>query len=107
MSKRLEVGSSVAKTKPLHGIQAGSPMVVTLGQHDSSIMSGQENPTVSLYCTLAGTPDKNKNKTNIIVVPGTYYVIKNRLIILRSYWYTIIVPSTLVQKVVVIIYPTF
>ena len=48
----------------LHGIQTGSPMVVTLGQQYNT----GEKPTVMLctYYTIdrhAGTPDKNETKT--------------------------------------------
>ena len=61
------MGSSAANTKPLHGIQTGSPMVETLSQQYNT----GEKPTVMLYTYIdshAGTPDKNKTKTFVVVV---------------------------------------
>ena len=49
------------QVKPLHGIQLGSPMVVTLGQQDNV----GEKPTVILYIYInhhAGTPNKSRAK---------------------------------------------
>ena len=65
MSKLLVGGVIGCKfnTKPFHGIQTGSPMVVTLGQQSNT----GEKPTVMLYTYYiinrhTGTPDKNKTK---------------------------------------------
>ena len=59
MSKRLLnwVGSKAASAKPLHGIQTGSPMEITLGQQ----YNVGEKPTVILYTYInrhARMPEK-------------------------------------------------
>ena len=51
------VGSKAANTKPLHDIQTGSPMEITLGQQ----YNVGEKPTIILYTYInrhAGTPEK-------------------------------------------------
>ena len=53
--QNVQVGSKAANTKPLHGIQTGSPMVGPLGQQYNI----GEKPTVVLYTYIdrhAGTP---------------------------------------------------
>ena len=66
MSKRLG-GIIGYENKPLHGIQTGSPIVVTLGQQ----YNVEEKPTVKLHTYInrhGGTPKKNLTDKNIVVI---------------------------------------
>ena len=58
--------TKVVNTKPLHGIQTGSPLVVTLGQQ--SIMSGRSPP---LNCILI-TMRSHQSYHNITTVIHSY-----------------------------------